>query len=68
MEPDRGRAVVDGAVVVGFLDDVAIVACPPYNAWAGPVPAAFGAALIDFGDGFGECPFPVFRGKNPPAR
>ena len=52
----------------GFLDDVAVVACPPYDAWVGPVSSAFGPALIDFGDGFGECSFPVFRGKSPPAR
>jgi hypothetical protein len=45
---------VDGAVVVGFLDDVTVVACPPYDARVGPVSPAFGPALIDFGDGFGE--------------
>jgi hypothetical protein len=45
---------VDGAVVTGFPDDVAVVACPPYNARVGPVPAALGPALIDFGDSFGE--------------
>jgi len=45
---------MDTAVMAGFLDDVTVVACPPYNAWVGPVPAAFGPALIYFGDGFGE--------------
>ena len=65
---DRGRAVVDGAAVMGFLDDVTVVACPPYDARVGAVSPAFGPALIDFGDGLGECPFPVLRGKSPPAR
>jgi hypothetical protein len=45
---------VGGAVVAGFLDDVTVVACPPYDAWVGPVPPAFGPAFIDFSDGFGE--------------
>ena len=58
---------MDGAMVVGFLDDVAVVACSPYDAWVGPVSSALGPAFIDFGGGFGECSFPVFRGKNPPA-
>jgi hypothetical protein len=46
--------LVDGAVVMGFLDDVAVVSCPPYDARVGPVSPAFSPALIDFGDGFGE--------------
>jgi hypothetical protein len=45
---------VDGAVMAGFLDDVTVVACTSYNAWVGPVSAAFGPAFIDFCDGFGE--------------
>jgi hypothetical protein len=40
--------------VMGFLDNVAVVACPPYNAWVGPVSPAFSPALIDFGDGLSE--------------
>jgi hypothetical protein len=54
VESDFRRAVVDGAVVLRFLDDVAVVACPSYDAWVGPVPPAFGPALVDFADGLGE--------------
>jgi hypothetical protein len=59
---------VDGAVVVGFLDDVAVVACSSYDARVGPVSPALSAAFVDLGGGFGECSFPVVRGKSPPAR
>jgi hypothetical protein len=45
---------VGDAVLVGFLDDVTVVACPPDDARVGPVSAAFGPAFIDFGDGLGE--------------
>jgi hypothetical protein len=45
---------MDGAMVMGFLDDVAVVAWPPYNARVGPVSPAFSPTLIDFGDGLGE--------------
>jgi hypothetical protein len=45
---------VDGAAVMGFLDDVTVVAGPPYDAWVGPVPPAFAAALVDFGKGLGK--------------
>jgi hypothetical protein len=40
--------------MTGFLDDVTVVARPPYNAWIGPVPPTLGPAFIDFGDSFGE--------------
>jgi hypothetical protein len=40
--------------MAGFLDDVTVVARPSYNAWVGPVPAAFGSAFIDFGDSFSD--------------
>ena len=41
-------------MVVGVLDDVAVVARPSYDAWVGPVPPAFAPAFVDFGDGLGE--------------
>jgi hypothetical protein len=40
--------------MAGFLDDVTVVARPPYNARVSPVPAAFGPALVYFGDRFGK--------------
>jgi hypothetical protein len=56
------------AVMAGFLDAVTVMACPPYNAWAGPVPAAFGPAFIDLGDRFGGVIFSGVQGETPPAQ
>jgi hypothetical protein len=51
------------AVVVGFLEDVSVMASPFDDARVGSVSLSSCASLSDFGYGVGEC-FPlVFRGK-----
>lgn len=42
---------MSGAVVVGFLDGVGVVASSFYGTWVGAVSASFGAFLVDFVDG-----------------
>jgi hypothetical protein len=49
VDVDHGRAVVAGAVVMGFLDDVIVVASSFDHARVGAVSSAFGSPLIDFG-------------------
>lgn len=67
-DADRGRPVMASPVVVGFLDDVRVVAAAFDDTGVGSMSAACVAAFIDFGDGFGYCLCSMFRGKSPPAR
>ncbi len=64
---DGGRAVVSGAVVAGFLDQVGVVSAAFDDAGVGAVPTLRGAPLGDFSEGFNQCFLPVLRGKSPPA-
>jgi hypothetical protein len=40
------------AVVVWLFDDVGVVASSFDDTWVGPMPTAFGAPFVDFGQGF----------------
>lgn len=55
------------AVVMGFFNDVGVVASSFNNARVGAVSSTFGASLVDVGEGVSQCFSSVFRGKSPPA-
>ena len=55
------------AVVVGFLNDVGVVASSFDDAWVGAVSSAFGASFVDFSERIDQCFLSMFRGKSPPA-
>jgi hypothetical protein len=64
---DRGRAVVDGAVVDGSFNEIGVVATSFDNPWVGAM-ASWRAFLCCYlgervSDRFGM----VVRGKNPPV-